>query len=141
MSAPLDRGAYGRPARRPHAWKAVDRLSTWEAFRPSGLWSRERLVSPASILLEMDRGDAVADDHCVTDRCLPTPPTRRRMQFAALMGDPYDGPSGIAMILMTESQALDPCQDHPPRYLQVALAAAGQGHRGRRHWGRLDCPS
>ena len=73
----------------------------------------------------MDRGDAGADDHCVTDRCLPTPPIRRRMRSAALMVDLFDGPSGIAMILMMELRALDPFQDRPPRCPQVALAAAG----------------
>ena len=110
----------------------MTRLSTWVACLPSGLESPTRPVSPASILLEMDRGDAVADDHCVTVRCLPTPLTRRRMRSAALMVDLFDGPSGIAMILMTELQALDPFQDRPPRCPQVALAAAGQGRQVRR---------
>ena len=132
MSAPLDHGACERQARRPHVWQAVDRRSTWVACLPSGLESPMRPVSPASILLEMDRGDAVADDHCVTVRCLPTPLTRRRMRSAALMVDLSDGPSGIAMILMTGSQALDPFQDRPPRCPQVALAEAGLDRQVRR---------
>ena len=111
----------------------MNRLSTWDACRPSGLESRVRPVSPASILLEMDRGDAVADDHCVTDCCFPTPMTQHRTRSAALMVDLFDGPIGIAMILMRGSRSLDPFQDRPPRCPQVALAAAGQGHQGRRH--------
>ena len=140
MSAPLDHGACDRLARRPYVWQAVNRRLTWVACLPSGLESPTRPVSPASILLEMDRGDAVDGDHCVTDHCLPTPPTRRRMRSAALMVDLSDGPSGIAMILMMGLQALDPFQDRPPRCPQVALAAAGQGRQVRRRWGRLDCP-
>ena len=115
MSAPLDHGACDRPARRHHAWQAVTRHHVWVACLPSGLEIPTRPVSPSSILREMDRGDAVSGDHCVTDCCLPTPPTRRRMQFAELMVDLYDGPNGIAMILMTGSQALDPFKDRPPR--------------------------
>ena len=141
MNELQDRGACDRPARRHHVWQAVNRRSTWDAFLLSGLESPMRPVSPASILLEMDRGDAVADDRCVTVRCLQTPLIRRRMRSAALMVDLFDGPNGIAMILTTGSQALDPFQDRPPRCLQVALAAAGQGNRGRRHRGRLDCSS
>ena len=92
----------------------MTRLSTWDACRPSGLESRVRPVSPASILLEMDRGDAGADDHCVTDHCLPIPPIRRRKRSAVLMVDLFDGPSGIAMISTMELRALDPFQDLPP---------------------------
>ena len=140
MNALQDHGACDRPARRHHAWLAVNRRSTWDAFFLSGLESPTRLVSPASILLEMDRGDAVADDHCVTVRCLPTPLTRRRMRSAALMVDLSDGPSGIAMILMTGSQALDPFQDRPPRFPQVALEEDGLGRRVLRRSGHQDCP-
>ena len=118
----------------------MTRLSTWVACLPSGLESQVRPVSPASILSERVRGDAIADDHCVTDRCLPTPLTRHRMRSAALMVDLFDGPSGIAMILMMELRALDPFQDLPPRCPQVALAAAGQGRRVRQRWGHLGCP-
>ena len=140
MSAPRDHGAYVRPAPRPHEGKAVTRLSTWNSYRPSGLWSRVSLISPASILSERVRGDVVVNDRCVTVHWPQTPPTRRLSRSAVSTVDLSADQSGIAMTWMMASRETDSSQDRLPQSLQVALAAASQDRQVRRRWEHLGCP-
>ena len=131
MIAPLDHGAYERQARRPHVWQAVDRRSTWVACLPSGLESPMRPVFPASILLEMDRGDNAVDDRCVTVHCPQSPSFRRLRRSAALTVDLSAYQSGIAMTWMMASRETDSSLGRLPLSLQVELAAAGKGRQVR----------
>ena len=148
MSWLLDHDACVRPAPHPHAWKAVYRLSTWDAqvthhcssCRLSGLLIRVRPVCPASILLAKDRVVEVAAGHFLNGHCLPTPLTRRLSQLAAVTAIHLGDPSGIAMTSLMASPALDASLGRPLPYLQVAVAAACQGHRVRQRWGHQGRP-
>ena len=141
MSWPLDLGAYALQDRR-HAWKAVYRLSAWMAYDlPSGLSSRVRPVCLSSILLAKDRAVELVADRSGSEHCRLTPLCRRLRQKAATMALSFDDPSGIEKTETKGYQAADASLDRPLPSLQVALAAAGQGHQVHQRWAHQDCPS
>ena len=127
---------------RPHAWKAVYRLSAWMASDlPSGLSIQVRPVCLSSILLAKDRAVVLVADRSGSDHCPLTPLSRRLRQMAATMALSFDDPSGIEKTETKGYQAADASLDRPLPYLQVALAEAGQGRRDRQRWGHQGCPA